>query len=556
MSFVRIHDLGCDRIERISSHYPFSGAHGRILGIVPPEEMFMRLDCSSAVLRALAVAHESIALHGDELAPRMLMAALLHDPDGAPALLAASCGLVPGAWNAGANEVLVNEPAQQTISDLAPPLRILVRHAGILFREAFQEGELTTNYLMLAVLVRHPELARELESVGFVMSELEQRLGPPPATLVPVPVEFNDLVVATPPKLEEHRIIDQPEPMARLIDATANRAREALHVVEDHARFVRDNPVLTLELRDIRHELTKVLGLLPNAWLSPLARNIEADLEFEITTAEEMQRPQPVELALRNLKRAQESLRTLEEHSTTVSPEAALALMRLRYRTYAMESLFTGPVSILSRLASARLYFLATSNACSVGFERAVKESIAGGVTVIQSREKKLADREWLAILDSLRRWTNDSDVLLIVNDRPDLALLVEADGVHLGQDDMEVKQARRILGHHRIVGKSTHSLDQFRLAVMEGADYAGVGPVFQSSTKEFSSLAGLDYVRDVAAISGSYPWYALGGIHAGTVAMAVRTGARRVAVSNVLASSRQPSVDAAQLLHELVRGD
>ncbi|MCY2947990.1 MAG: hypothetical protein NTZ71_07430, partial [Planctomycetota bacterium] len=174
----------------------------------------MRLDCSSAVLRALAVAHESIALHGDELAPRMLMAALLHDPDGAPALLAASCGLVPGAWDAGANEKLVNEPAQQTISDLAPPLRILVRHAGILFREAFQEGELTTNYLMLAVLVRHPDLARELESVGFVMSELEQRLGPPPATLVPVPVEFNDLVVATPPKLEEHPIIDEPEPLA------------------------------------------------------------------------------------------------------------------------------------------------------------------------------------------------------------------------------------------------------------------------------------------------------------------------------------------------------
>ena len=106
----------------------------------------MRLDCSSAVLRALAVAHESIALHGDELAPRMLMAALLHDPDGAPALLAASCGLVPGAWNAGANEILVNEPAQQTISDLAPPLRILVRHAGILFREAFQEGDILPEY--------------------------------------------------------------------------------------------------------------------------------------------------------------------------------------------------------------------------------------------------------------------------------------------------------------------------------------------------------------------------------------------------------------------------
>lgn len=511
----------------------------------------MRLDCSSAVLRALAVAHESIALHGDELAPRMLLAALLHDPDGAPALLAASCGLVPGAWSVSTQ--LVIEPSKQSISDLAPPLRILVRQAWFLFREAFQEGELTTNYLMLAVLVRHPDLSSELASSGFVMADLQQRLGPPPSTLVAVPDEFN-VLVGEMPDSEGHRNMEDTEPLACLINAGANRAREGLRVAEDYARYLRDRPVLADELKDIRHELNNALGLLPNAWLPPLQRNRGREAGLEAPTAEKAERSQPVEIALQNLKRAQESFRSLEEHVKMISPDAALAITPLRYKAYALEPLLAVPVAMSSRLATAKLYFLVTADACSVGLERAVKDALAGGVTVIQSREKKLADREWLAILELLRRWTNESDALLIVNDRPDLALLVDADGVHLGQDDMEVLQARRIVGHSRIVGKSTHSVVQFRQAVTEGADYAGVGPVFESNTKDFSSLAGLDYVREVSAISGSYPWFALGGIHAGTIAMAAHAGATRVAVSNVLASSHQPSVTASQLLRQLNR--
>lgn len=516
----------------------------------------MRLDCSSAVLRALAVAHQAVALQGDGIAPRALLAALLQDPDGAPALLAASCGLIHGQWEGGVPTGKANELSIPVISDLAPPLRHLARLAGILFREAFQEGELTTNYLLLAVLTRHADLADELAAAGMVLAELKDRLGPPTTTVIPVPEDFGSPSGTPAQALEQANSLTEPIQVARLIDACANRAREGLRVAEDHARFVRNSPVLTAELKAIRHELNKALALLPKTWRSPLARNIEGDVGRDIRAAGEMERIQTDDIAQFNLKRAQEALRSLEEHAKLASSDAALAMMRLRYRAYALESLLAIPVLASSRLASARLYFLVTAQACILGLERTVKDAMAGGVTLIQSREKNMQDRDWLRTLESLRRWTSDGNALLVVNDRPDLAVLVEADGVHLGQEDMGVRQARQIVGHQRIVGQSTHTTAQFRQAVMDGADYAGVGPVFYSNTKEFSGLAGLEYVGEVAGMGGTFPWFALGGIHAGTVEAAMGAGARRVAVSNALASSPRPSETAAQLLRTLGQGN
>src|SRR4051794_10471359 len=101
-------------------------------------------------------------------------------------------------------------------------------------------------------------------------------------------------------------------------------------------------------------------------------------------------------------------------------------------------------------------------------------------------REKDLPDRELLERARQLRQWTRQAGVLFIVNDRPDIARLVEADGVHLGQDDLPVREARRILGPDALVGVSTHNLEQVRQAILDGASYLGVGPTFPSKTKEF----------------------------------------------------------------------
>src|SRR5262249_35337637 len=137
------------------------------------------------------------------------------------------------------------------------------------------------------------------------------------------------------------------------------------------------------------------------------------------------------------------------------------------------------------------------------------------------------------------------------VNDRPDVARLVEADGVHLGQDDLPVKEARRLVGPDALVGVSTHDLAQLRQAILDGADYVGVGPVFASGTKDFAGLAGLEYVR-AAAAETSLPAFAIGGIGPGNVEMVVASGARRVAVSGSVARSDDPRAAAAALRRAL----
>jgi thiamine-phosphate pyrophosphorylase len=129
---------------------------------------------------------------------------------------------------------------------------------------------------------------------------------------------------------------------------------------------------------------------------------------------------------------------------------------------------------------------------------------------------------------------------LFIVNDRPDIARLADADGVHLGQDDLPVHEARKIVGPDAFVGVSTHDLAQVRRAVRDGADYIGVGPAFPSATKKFDSLAGLEFVKAALAAT-SLPAFAIGGINPDTLAAVVAAGAKRIAVSAAVAQADEP---------------
>src|SRR5262249_51742936 len=131
---------------------------------------------------------------------------------------------------------------------------------------------------------------------------------------------------------------------------------------------------------------------------------------------------------------------------------------------------------------------------------------------------------------------------------RPDVARLSEADGVHLGQDDVPVKEARRIVGPGALIGVSTHSVEQLRQAVLDGASYVGVGPCFASTTKSFESLPGLGFLG-AAAKETTLPAFAIGGINAATIGAAVAAGARRVAVSAAIARADDPQATALALL-------
>jgi thiamine-phosphate pyrophosphorylase len=332
----------------------------------------------------------------------------------------------------------------------------------------------------------------------------------------------------------------------RILDAAANRCREGLRVVEDFVRFVLDDAHLSRLLKQLRHDLAAALAMLPQERMLA-ARDTAADVGTAIQTAAEQHREHAIDVVRANCRRVQESLRTLEEYSKTVNADAAVRFEQQRYRFYTIEQVLLQTVRSRERLADAQLYLLVTDRLCERGCGPVIREALKGGVDVVQLREKQMSDRRLLDLALSVREWTAAAGALFIVNDRPDIAAACDADGVHLGQDDMEVRHARQIVGGEKLIGVSTHSIEEARRAVIDGADYLGVGPVFPSQTKEFDEFPGLAYVREAAG-EISRPWFALGGINQSNIAEVVAAGAERVAVSSVISSADSPA-DAARAL-------
>lgn len=343
---------------------------------------------------------------------------------------------------------------------------------------------------------------------------------------------------------------DEPA-VYRIVDAAANRAREGLRVIEDYARFQRDDARLSRSIKEARHELTAALEGIDAARLIA-ARDTEGDVGTAQTTEAEAVRHSAAALATANFKRVQEALRTLEEYGKLLAPELGARCKQLRYRIYTLEKAAQDESTPRHRLAAARLYLLVTKEFCAGDAETVIREAIAGGADVIQIREKTLPDRELLQYLKRVRELTRATGTLLIVNDRPDLAVLAEADGVHVGQQELPALDARKIVGPQRLVGVSTRCLEQADEAARNQADYLGVGPVFPSTTKHFSEFAGLDYVGE-AARGVALPWFAIGGIDAGNVQSVRDAGATRVAVGRAVTGAADPAEAARRIVAGLI---
>ena len=196
-----------------------------------------------------------------------------------------------------------------------------------------------------------------------------------------------------------------------------------------------------------------------------------------------------------------------------------------------------------ARLRDARLYFVADRG----GMERALEGALAGGVDLFQLRDKDASDDELLAAAANARALCDAAGALFLLNDRPDLAAACGADGVHVGQDDMPVDRARRLVGNDAIVGLSTHSMQQAQAGCRTGADYIAVGPVHATPTKEGRPAIGVEPVK-YAAAHVSVPWFAIGGIDAGTVGVVVKAGARRIVVVRAIAQADDPEAAARTL--------
>ena len=349
----------------------------------------------------------------------------------------------------------------------------------------------------------------------------------------------------------------------RILDASLNRAGEGLRVVEDYVRFVLDDAHLTELLKQVRHDLAAVGSALPLS-ARHAARDTAQDVGTALSTTSERSRKDAWSVCIASFERVKQSLRSLEEYSKTVEPELGSRFESIRYRLYAVEAAVGRTVDALDRLGAARLYVLIGGCESESAFGLLVESIIEGGADVIQLRDKKLNDRDLITRSRSLvekvktfpRRDDNSPDQawsglalehasaarpLAIINDRPDIAAIVDADGVHLGQDDMSVKDARSIIGPRALIGVSTHSIEQARAAVLDGANYIGVGPTFPSQTKAFSEFPGVTLLKQVAQ-EIRLPSFAIGGINAQNVSQVIAAGFTRIAVSSAVTAVDNPA--------------
>ena len=331
------------------------------------------------------------------------------------------------------------------------------------------------------------------------------------------------------------------EGLYRVVDANLNRAAEAIRVVEDLCRFVWNAKGFARELKRHRHDVFAAVcsGGLDRARLV-LSRDTEGDVGRDHASPRGGGADTGT-LALRNLERAREAVRALEEAFRPSNPAASARLESIRYALYELEkgiARLGNHGALRERIAAARVYLIASERLCRGPIVEVVSAAVAAGCDAVQLREKDRPDGALLELARRLREVTARRGALFFVNDRPDIAALAGADGVHCGQDDLPAEQARRLLPSGALVGISTHSTAQALAAQTAGADYLGVGPVFATRTKErLDPLLGAD---GLAAILEQVhvPAFAVGGIGPETLPGLRAIGVERVALSSALLAS------------------
>ena len=183
--------------------------------------------------------------------------------------------------------------------------------------------------------------------------------------------------------------------------------------------------------------------------------------------------------------------------------------------------------------------------------EQVVSLAIEGGAQMIQFRDKESSDEEFLVLSERIKKIAQRKDIPLIINDRVDIAKSVDAEGVHLGQDDMPLKEAREILGQERIIGISTSNLEEALQAEKQGADYIGLGPIFQTGSKKIKGTIGTEMIKHVLS-QVRIPVFPIGGINLSNIDQVIKAGSKRIAVISAVIGQRHVKNAARELFNRL----
>lgn len=346
----------------------------------------------------------------------------------------------------------------------------------------------------------------------------------------------------------------------RILDANANRAREALRVMEEAARFHLDDRSLARELKQLRHDLAGPIQKLPDLTLH---RDTPGDVGTSLTTSAELSRISLAQVVLAAGKRLSEALRCLEEYSKLLPGKAAhlsASFKSLRYRGYTLEQTLNLQLAVHDQPANWRLCVLLTDALCPDGDAlRIAQAAIDAAVKLkspqalcLQLREKSMDAGPLLDRARKLVKLGKSHGVSIIINDRPDIALLAGADGVHLGQTDLPCPMARKLVGADLLIGVSTSMVNQAEKAIRNGVDYCGIGPMFSTTTKHKDIIVGPRYLQQFVRQFPQTPYLAIGGITLDRLPMLQKHGVRAVAVSSAVCQAADPGRVVTQFLTQL----
>lgn len=414
-------------------------------------------------------------------------------------------------------------PAANTVLRLARSDQLVPRgfHAG-------------TDHILAAVLRKNPELLEALRAAGVDVAELLNRVH-----------GDDDLMAAEGPAIPAESDTDiekegQTRPDPRAPSPTSSEiGGRGQHLAPLAAAFRDASRLLELcsadpSLARMAPEAARILENLVVAGVPPVSDAEQSQLSPHLPAAQ---------IAARLAGALHAFVAVLGESADPASISRIKDAARL---ADGLTEQLARVADRRSRLETARLYVLIGPD-CTLGPVETAKAAVAGGAQVVQLRVKGRPDRELFELAVQLYTALHGSEALFIVNDRADVTVAVDADGVHVGQDELPVGAARRVVGHDRLVGLSTHTPTQAREAALLGADYIGVGPVFPSRTKSFERLAGLELVRQVCP-SSLLPAFAIGGINADNVREVLEAGARRIAVSHAICAATDPEAEARRL--------
>jgi len=343
-----------------------------------------------------------------------------------------------------------------------------------------------------------------------------------------------------------------PEQTLRIIDANLNRAGEGFRFLEDTARFILNDVSLTKRLKELRHSIITTSPSFNKKLL--YARDAETDIGAEIKADSQSTQGDLLNKITANSKRVQQSLRVLEELAALPGIELdASRISQARFDVYSLEREISSRLTRRDKAARIKgLYAIIDSDSLSGRNHIDIaRQLLSGGAGIIQLRDKYLNRKELLGIAQNLKLLCEKHNALFIVNDYLDIALATGADGLHLGQQDLPVAIARKLLPVDTLLGCSVYTIKQAKEAEAQGADYIAVGAAFPTDTKNDIEVVGLDVLKDIKKAT-NLPVVAIGGIKRDNIADILTSGADSVAIISAILGTDSPEEATRQITKEI----